>query len=78
MNLNEADMQKPEVGAMYKIFEDAPLSSFNVIKVFKVNVSDGRAFYYNLNDEYSKHVWDYVKFPECLSYRLSSLEMELL
>ena len=78
MNLNEVDMQKPEVGAMYRLFKDAPLLSFYIIKISRVNPSKGEATYSGLNDEYSKHVWDYVKFPECLSYRLSSLEQELL
>lgn len=70
-------MRKPKVGEFYKIFEDEGLELYNIMKITEV---EGIFAYYTLlNQEGSyQQRWNFVQFPECLSQKLSSLEMELI
>jgi hypothetical protein len=70
-------MQKPKIGQCYRLFEGA-VRSIEIIKV--VSIENQIAYYKDLSNLDSKFVqkWDFVKFPDCLKYPLSSLEMELL
>lgn len=70
-------MQKPKAGEFYKVWEDEGLVFYNIMKITEVH---GDYAYYtimNLPDSYQQR-WDYKQFPECLSQKISSLEMELL
>jgi hypothetical protein len=70
-------MQKPKVGEFYKVWEDEGLVPYNIMKIIEVN---GDYAYYTLmnqEDSYQQR-WNYKQYPECLSQKISSLEMELL
>lgn len=69
-------MQKPEVDKYYKIELEWGLQSFNILRV--VEVYDEIATYYTLNDPHSLHEWDFVKYPTCMAYKLTPLEIELI
>lgn len=69
-------MQKPEVDKYYKIELEWGLQSFNILRV--VEVYDEIATYYTLSDPHTLCEWDFVKFPSCMNYKLTSLELELI
>lgn len=76
-NSKKVVMRKPKVGEFYKIFEDEGLELHNIMKITEV---EGIFAYYTLlnqEDSYQQR-WNFVQFPECLSQKLSSLEMELI
>lgn len=76
-NSKKAVMQKPKAGEFYKVWEDNGLEPCNIMKIVEVK---GEIAYYvliNQEDSYQQR-WNYIHFPECLSQKLSSLEMELL
>jgi len=68
-------MQKPKVGNHYRIFADIAEHS-NIMKI--VEVKDNIAKYYILSEPEFIQTWDFKKWDECLNYKLSSLEVELL
>ncbi len=71
-------MQKPKAGEFYKVWEDEGLDPYNIMKI--VEVKGELAYYVLLSEKCSsqQHAWNYINFPECLSQKLSSLEMELI
>jgi hypothetical protein len=69
-------MQKPEIDKYYKIELEWGLQSFNILRV--VELYDEIATYYTLNDPHSLHEWDFIKYPTHMSYKLTSLELELI
>ena len=69
-------MQKPKVGEYYKVQKDFPNEPYNLMKIIKVERNF--AFYIKLN--WPDHIlrWDFKRFPECLCYKLTPVEEELL
>lgn len=70
-------MQKPKVGEFYKVWEDEGLKPYNIMKITEVR---GEFAYYVLlsQEDSPRQRWNYIQFPECLSQKISSLEMELI
>lgn len=77
---NKVDMQKPKKGDLYKIYDDMGLTLSNIMRIVKIH---GKFAYYTILAEEQcgvmvNHRWNFEHFPECLGYKLSTLEMELL
>ncbi len=71
-------MLKPEVGDYYQLFKDRGFDYGNIIKILRIE--GNLAFYKTLNswsDEF-RSPWDFVKYPNAIDRKLSSLEIELL
>ncbi len=75
-NLKKADTQKPKIGEFYKIWEHDGLNPSNVMKIHYVGYNI--ALYTLLNEPPYEQRWDFMKFPEILDQKLTSLEMELM
>ena len=68
--------QKPEIGEVYKIYEDRGLNHTNLMIIREVK---NEIAYYSLPgflDHRSR--WNFIKYPEHLKYKLTSLEAELI
>lgn len=78
MNLSGADMQKPEINAVYKIFSDEPIRLGNLMRITSINEQEGTASYYVLTCKETIFLWSYVRYPEHLFYKLTTLEEALL
>jgi len=77
-NSQKKAMRKPEVGDVYRLFENCPLMKSFLIEITRVSAKEDQVFYISLIDGSPEKTWDYLRFPECLNYKVSSLEVELL
>jgi len=75
-NSKKAATQKPKIGEFYKIWENDGLTAGNVMKIHYVGYNI--ALYTLLNETPYEQRWDFMKFPEILDQKLTSLEMELM
>jgi hypothetical protein len=69
-------MRKPKKGEYYKIWDDEPSEAWNLMRI--VRVRGNFAYYEKLN--YIGHIerWDFKEYPECLDYKLTPVEVELI
>jgi hypothetical protein len=71
-------MQKPEVGDIYKVLKYKDFGFENVIEILRI---EGDLAFYRIsgfsNDEFISP-WNFVKYPDGVDRKLSSLEIELL
>ena len=75
-NSKKAATQKPKIGEFYKIWENDGLTVGNVMKIHYVGYNI--ALYTLVNGVVYEQRWDFMKFPEILDQKLTSLEMELM
>lgn len=69
-------MRKPEVGAYYRVWNDAANEPYNLMKITRI---EGEFAYY-IKIDFPEHIqrWNFKKFPECLDYKLTPVEVELI
>jgi hypothetical protein len=70
-------MQKPNPGELFKVDLNLGLEKFNIIEIVKV---EGNVAYYKPLGYPIKTVarWNFKEWPECLEYKLTPLELELI
>lgn len=74
-NSKKVVIRKPKVGELYKIWA-GNLDLCNIIKIERI--ANNFAFYTTLSDPFCQQRWNFIKFPEILDQKISSLEMELM
>jgi hypothetical protein len=72
-------MQKPEVGEIYMIDVKSGFTSYNIIEILRIegDLAFYRTLFCSSNDEF-RSPWNFVKYPDGVDRKLSSLEIELL
>jgi hypothetical protein len=72
-------MLKPEVGEIYMIDVKSGFTSYNFIEILRI---EGDLAFYRivngLSDDEFRSPWNFVKYPDGVDRKLSSLEIELL
>jgi hypothetical protein len=72
-------MQKPEVGDIYMIDVESEFTLYNFIEILRIegDLAFYKTLFYSSNNEF-RSPWNFVKYPDAVHRKLSSLEIELL
>ena len=69
-------MRKPKAGEHYRVWNEDLNETWNLMRI--VRVRGKFAYYIKLNNINHIARWNFERFPECLDYKLTPVEEELI